>query len=183
MTERSHPHLRLIVVKPDSEKTISKPRAPRGKQLSFPYPDTSTVFFVYVASIGREEFARILADYVPRWIIDVRAVPRLDTITASRHSAFTLFERMKASYVDLFGRLGIKSYGSVESNPAYWSAAVFDLLKNSEQKGPYLFLFDNEQLLRTADQILPDVLQPVIGKTARFALIGHANADHSFTAD
>jgi hypothetical protein len=178
MTDRSAPlHLRLVAAREPGDEKAAKPLPPRDKQLSFPYPETSTVFLVYIDSIGKEEFARILGDYAPRWIIDVRAVPRLDTIAASRLSAFTLFERAKASYVDLFGRLGIKSYRSVESNPAFWGNAVFDLLKDTEKKGPYLFLFDNEQLLRAADDVLPDVIMPVIGKTARFAHIGRFELD------
>jgi hypothetical protein len=175
MTERLAPsHLRLIATRDQDHDRAAKPLPQRDKQLSFPYPEASTVFLVYIDLMGKDEFARIVGEYTPRWIIDVRAVPRLDTIAASRLSAFALFERAKASYVDLFGRLGIKSYRVAESNPAYWSSAVLDLLKNSDRKGPYLFLFDNEQLLRIADDILPEVIQPVVGKTARFAHIRHS---------
>ena len=176
MTERSSPpHLRLVVVTPEPGKYAPKPASPRGTQLAFPYPEGSTVVFVFVDAIDRDEFTRIVSDYTPRWIFDVRVVPRLDTIAASRRSAFSLFERMKVSYVDLFGRLGIKSYRSAESNPAFWSSAVFELLKDAERKGPYLFLFDNEKLLRAADEVLPDVITPVIGKAARFAHIGQSS--------
>lgn len=176
MTERlAPPHLRLIATRDQDHDKPVKSSPPRDKQLSFPYPDGSTVFLVYVESIGKDEFARIVGEYTPRWIIDVRAVPRLDTIATSRLSAFALFERAKASYVDLFGRLGIKSYRTAESNPAFWSSAVLDLLKNSDRKGPYLFLFDDEQLLRTADNILPEVIQSIVGKTARFAHIRHSD--------
>ena len=176
MTEQERPpHLRLIFARTEKSQTAKSgaPR-PRERQLALPYPETTAVFFVYVDSMGREEFAKIVGDYAPRWIIDVRAVPRLDTIAPSRMLAFRLFERSKAAYVDLFGRLGIKSYRSAESNPAFWSGAVFDLLKNSERKGPYLFLFDNEQMMNSADHVLPDVMQPVVGKSAQFARIGHA---------
>lgn len=176
MTERlAPPHLRLITSQKQSHDMATKSLHLQDKQLSFPYPETSTVFLVYIESIGKDEFARILGDYAPRWIIDVRAVPRLDTIAASRLSAFTLFKRTKASYIDLFGRLGITSYRVAESNPAFWSSAVFELLKNSDQRGPYLFLFDNERLLRIADDILPEVIQPVVGKSARFAHIRHSD--------
>jgi hypothetical protein len=179
VTERPAPlHLRLVSAQETGKEKLAKPTQRRDKQLSFPYPDASTVFLVYVEALGKEEFARILGNYAPRWIIDVRAVPRLDTIAASRLSAFSLFERTKASYVDLFGRLGIKSYRSVESNPAFWGSAVFDLLKDTERRGPYLFLFDNEQMLRVADHVLPDVIMPAIGKTARFAHIGHLGSEH-----
>jgi len=174
MTERMvPPHLRLVTTQKQGGDKLTKCLEPQSKQLSFPYPDASTVFLVYVGSIGKDAFAQILGDYAPRWIIDVRAVPRLDTIAGSRLSAFAFFERTKTSYIDLFGRLGIRSYCVAESNPAFWSSAVFKLLKNSDRKGPYLFLFDNERLLQIADDILPEVIQPVVGKSARFTHIRH----------
>jgi hypothetical protein len=167
-------HLRLIESGERGHSTAKKASIRRHEQLSFPYPETSTVFLVHLASIGKCEFEQILVAYMPRWIIDVRAVPRLDTIAASRLSAFTLFEKSKASYVDLFGRLGIKSYRVAESNPAFWSGAVAELLKNYDPKGPYLFLFDDEQLLRVAGDVLPEVIKSVVGRAARFALIQHS---------
>lgn len=176
-------HLRLIVT-PAKASDPKRPTDahPRDRQLAFPYPEVSAVFLVYVDSMGRDEFAKIVGDFTPRWIIDVRAVPRLDTIAASRLSAFHLFEKAKAAYVDLFGRLGIKSYRSAESNPAFWGSAVFELLRDSERKGPYLFLFDNEQLMKAADDVLPDVIQPVVGKTPHFALIRHSERTQSSTS-
>ena len=179
MTERSSPqHLRLVAAREPSQEKVEKPSQPRERQLSFPYPEASTVFLVYTESVGKKEFARILGDYAPRWIIDVRAVPRLDIIATSRLSAFSLFERAKASYVDLFGRLGIRSYRAVESNPAFWGGALVELLKGVEHKGPYLFLFDNERLMRAADSVLPDLILPAVGKAARFAHIGYFESEH-----
>lgn len=176
MTERPiPPHLRLIATQEQDYDKALKSWTLQDRQLCFPYPETSTVFLVYIESIGKDEFAQILGDYAPRWIIDVRAVPRLDTIAVSRLSAFTLFEKTKAFYIDLFGRLGIKTYSVAESNPAFWSSAVSELLKNSDRRGPYLFLFDNEQLLQMANDILPEIMQPLEGKLTRFTRIGHSD--------
>ncbi len=165
------PHLRLVLTINRGQETTDKPLRPQEKQLCFPYPEESTVFLIYLDSIGRDQFARIMGDFIPRWIIDVRAVPRLDNIAASRLSAFTLFERTKASYIDLFGRLGIRSYRVAESHPTYWSRALFDVLKNADRTGPYFFLFDNKDLLRKADDVLPEVIQAVVGKVVQFAHI------------
>ncbi len=177
MTHQENPsHLRLVVARPrtpNGADAVSKGRNLPEGQLAFPFPEASAVFFVFVDSIGSNEFAQIVGDYTPRWIFDVRTVPRLDTIAASRISAFKLFEKSKINYVDLFGRLGIKSYRSVESNPALWASAVFDLLEKSERKGPYLFLFDDEQMMRCADNVLPEIMEPVVGKSASFARIRH----------
>lgn len=170
------PHLRLVVTNSD-QRTVKRatPSQPEGHQLSFPYPEVTAVIFVYLEAMGREEFAAILGELAPRWIFDVRTVPRLDLIAASRPSAFALFERCKTSYVDLFGRLGIRSYRTAESNPAFWGTAVFDLLSNSERMGPYLFLFDDEQLMDSAISILPNLIKPVLGHAPQVAQLRHAS--------
>jgi hypothetical protein len=108
-------------------------------------------------------------------LVHVNAVD-LDHQQPEAVSAFRLFEKAQAAYVDLFGRLEIKSYRSAESNPAFWASAVFDLLKSSERKGPYFFLFDDEQLMTSADYVLPDIILPIVGKAARFVMIRHAGA-------
>lgn len=174
MSEHEPTHLRLVVRSAESARALPKPVHPRDQQLAFPYPEDSTVVFLHVASVGRDEFTRIIGDYAPGWIIDVRVVPRLDNVATSRRSAFMLFDRSRASYIDLFGRLGIKSYRAVESNPVFWASSVIELLKHSKRRGPYLFLFDNEQLIASADQILPGVIKPIIGKAAHFTRLGRA---------
>ncbi|WP_119422952.1 hypothetical protein [Desertibaculum subflavum] len=131
------------------------------------------MFLAYVDSMRKDEFEKIVRELTPRWIIDVRAVPRLDTIASSRSAAFALFERCRAHYVDLFGRLGIKSYRAAESNPAFWGRAVFELLNGSERKGPYLFLFDNRPLLQIADKMLLEAIKPAVGKAAHIARLEH----------
>jgi hypothetical protein len=147
--QQGRPHLRLISTgRQQSELNRPHVDRPKERQLAFPYPDEATVFLVYVGMMGRDEFAKIIGELTPHWVFDIRTVPRLDTIAASRLSAFQMFQRAKVSYVDLFGQLGIRSYRSADSNPAVWGNAVTQLLQASERKGPYLFLFDDESLFR-----------------------------------
>jgi len=174
-TRDRSPHLRLVVTNSERRAGNQMPASSvDDQQLSFPYPEITAVIFVYLKDIGREEFADILGALRPRWVIDVRTVPRLDLIAASRPAAFALFEKAKATYVDLFGRLGIRTYRTAESNPAFWGRAVFDLLSNSERMGPYLFLFDDEQLMESAFEILPNLIKPVLGHAPQVAHVRHA---------
>ena len=182
MTKKPGGHLRLIITE-KSHSTAPELLHHGHQQLSLPYPETSSVLLVLLEAIGKNEFSQILEEFAPNWIIDVRAVPRLDKIAVSRLSAFTLFEKFHTSYVDLFGRLGIKSYRAAESNPAFWSGAVIELLKNSNQKGPYFFLFDNEELLSATCKVLPSFIEPLIGKTPRFAQIRHAEMEQLSRSD
>lgn len=182
MTEQViSPHLRLIATRNEDWGSARKPSLPKDVQLSFPYHADSTVFFLSLGSMRNDEFVRIMVEYTPRWIIDVRAVPRLDTVAASRLAAFALFKKFSASYIDLFGRLQIKSYRVAESNPAYWGKEIFNLLKNFDRKGPYFFLFDNEQLLKVAAEILPEAMQPVVGKDASFVHLQHSKMSIYFS--
>ena len=162
----THEHLRLVQkaeVKCDRVKTNYD-----DKQLSFFYPSPHTVILLDVTNVNHHKFTSIIDHYMPRWIIDVRPVPRLDRIAISRNLAFTIFEKKKSEYVDLFGRLGIESYGSADSNPLFWAPAVKDILKASSRPGPYIFLFDNDKLMSVADNILPNVMKAAVGSMPEF---------------
>lgn len=135
----------------------------KAQQLSLPYPVPHAVVLLNVENISRTTFLSLVEKTSPRWIIDARAVPRLDTLAGTRSYAFQLFQKLKADYVDLFGRLKITNYRTAEANPAFWSNAVVDLLKESPHLGPYLFLFDDSLMLRAAGEIFPESLKPAIG--------------------
>jgi hypothetical protein len=173
MSERNTPvHLRVVASNPEPKSRAQLPARPSERQLSFPYPEPSSVFLVYIDAFAPSDFTKMVADRAPKWIIDARAVPRLDKIAGSRSSAFGLFEKHHVSYIDLFGRLGIKSYRNADSNPVFWGAAMYELLKDSERKGPYLFLFDNEEAMKSADKILPETMQNIVGGTVQLSMIG-----------
>jgi hypothetical protein len=122
--------------------------------------------------MSHNEFRKVVGEVMPRWIFDVRAVPRFDTIVGSRPSAFHLFAKAKAAYVDVLGKVGATSYRSADSNPAVWGNVVCEILRISDRKGPYLFLFDDKSLFQASDEILPRIVKPVIGKEAHFSILG-----------
>ena len=167
---KGRPHLRLIPGK-GTDATTSGEVILGPRQLSLRFPDSLAFFFVCVASMDIDEFFSVIDRCRSSWIIDVRAVPRFDIITTSRRSAFKLFQMTDATYIDLFGRLGIQSYRSEESDPTKWGMAIRDLLKEAKRKGPYVFLFDNQELLRDAHRVLPDMLRSIVGPKAHFSSI------------
>lgn len=170
-------HLRLVPASDKAAEAAAATGAGSGeRQLSLPYLDTSSVFLVNVSSLRTSDFSSMLERLCPRWVFDVRAVPRFDTLASSRASAFALFDKTKSHYVDVFGRLGIKSYRSVESNPIYWSDTIVGILKTQSRSGPYFFLFDDEPLLRTSDNILPSVMEGTVGRPVHFETVGQTAA-------
>lgn len=165
---KARPHLRLIVDNQTDESDKHDDVSEGSRQLMLPFPDSRSFFFVYIGAMDTDGFRAIIDFCMASWVIDVRAVPRFDIIATSRRSAFELFQRADARYVDLFGRLGIHSYDADESNPSRWGVAVLNLLKDAKRLGPYVFLFDDEKLMRDAHRILPDIIRPFAGKEAHF---------------
>ncbi len=163
-------YIRLLP-SPDAARTKALGRAEPRKQLTLPYLTPSSVLLVDANLLDRGQFYDLVKAAVPRWIFDVRVVPRLDTLAGSRSLAFSMFENAKASYVDLFGRLGITSYHTADANPALWIKAAVDLLKQSKQHAsPCLFIFDAPDQLDVAIGILQSALKPVIGKKITVAI-------------
>lgn len=146
-----------------------------------PYPETNAIYLLNADFVGYSEFLKVLEEYAPKWVIDVRVVPRLDTLAHSRSRAFELFHEQRANYIDLFGRLHVRSYRHADSNPAFWGKEVLTLLKAAKPAGPYLFLFDNQQLIGTSEQLLPEILLPLVGAKGS---VMHLKVDeeHSLTA-
>ena len=167
-TKRRGSHLRLVSVQqPESEPSAQETLDP--SQPSLPFPDASAFVFVYVSSMNDEQFRNVIDRCFSSWIVDVRAVPRFDVIAGSRQSAFKLFQQSNAKYIDLFGRLGIQSYRSEESDPKNWATDVSEMLENTQRTGPCVFLFDDENLMVEASQVLREVAQSVVGESAHFS--------------
>ena len=67
---------------------------------------------------------------------------------------------MKLDYIDIFGALGTHSYRTKESSPESWGHFVATVLRESITKcGPYMFIFDNDEVLKLSTSILPSVLE------------------------
>lgn len=173
MTERST-FLRLV---PSDEGMLGPTRVERKQgQLSFPFPEVSSIYFIVVDDISQEAFCRLLGVYAPRWIFDVRSVPRLDIVASSRRAAFAYFNRINLSYIDLFGRIGVKSYRSVEANPSLWQDELMKIIYAGASHGPYFFLFDYEPLMEAAQIVLPEAMAAVEGKEPPVSVIRSLDA-------
>ena len=140
------------------------------EQLPLPYPDSMLFVFALVAHMNYRDFAELLIGSMASWVIDFRIVPRFDILADSRAMAFDLFEERRIKYVDWFGYIEIESYHSVDYNPAIWGDKLCKLLRKwkSKREGPYVFLFEDRALLKSADEILPGMLRTEFGDEVRF---------------
>jgi hypothetical protein len=164
-------HLRLISSKSEKvDKPIEKNELSNEfKQLELPYNESSSIFLVHIDIINPSNFLRFFESFSPKWFFDIRTVPRLDTIALSRSQAFDLFDRTDTKYVDVFGRLDIKSYLDVDSNPLFWSEKLSLIFGTGNSLGPYFFLFDDFRLMKTAEEFLPETLSNITGLQTRLS--------------
>lgn len=166
-------HLRLIVDQETGETSTDVGLEPPG-QISFPFPSPNRVPFIlaFVATMNRGDFVELVIQNMASWVIDVRTAPRFDTLVCSREAAFRFFREQNVTYIDLFGRLDVKSYRSADSNPALWGNRLCNLLTESKRSGPYVALFDNHSLMVSAGNVLPPMIQEALGEEIHFHRIG-----------
>ncbi|MFZ6710136.1 hypothetical protein [Undibacterium sp. TC9W] len=152
-------HLRLVSDSSRKNQTV-KPVNGQSEQLTFSFSETSEMTFVREIDILRtNEFSFIIENIKPRWLFDVRITPRLDFVASSRAKAFKLFEQCQIDYVDIMGAIGVETYNKEESFPEYWGTLVTSILKEAEiARGPYVFIFDNETILRRSQYVLPPLM-------------------------
>lgn len=157
-------HLRLVDNCMSSDEELSCIAPPLSCQLSFPFHEQPTLVFVREADILHKGlFTKILENFQPRWIFDIRMSPRLDFLTPSRAAAFKIFCEMNLYYVDVLGQAGIESYRSIKSYPETWSSIVVSIITEAKtQDGPYIFIFDNDDVLRRSRSVLPKALQSLL---------------------
>jgi hypothetical protein len=157
-------HLRLVHTSSGllAEKKGKVSRVPI--QLTLPLPDASVVLFVHENALSKPNtFHRLLDSVHPHWIFDARVTPRWDILSGTRLQAFKRFSELGAEYVDLFGRIGISSYQSAGANPALWCHSVFDIISEARSpEGPFVFVFDNNDLINVAIGLIPAVVKEAI---------------------
>ncbi len=94
-------------------------------------------------------FAEFAKKYRPLCMLDMRTAPRLDLFAGSRLLAFKLFDEMKMSYFDFFGRAGIYSKENIDNLSSHLAEALNSFDQDSDTKNrPLVLFFDNDELLK-----------------------------------
>lgn len=132
-----------------------------GEQLALNFFAAPELLFVKESDIlEKGVFANLLESVRPRWLFDIRITPRLDFLAPNRSLAFRHFSDMKLGYIDIFGVLGTRSYRAKEARPESWGQFVAAVLNEAATKyGPYIFIFDNEEIMKLSENSVPCVLQ------------------------
>ena len=141
------------------------------EKISLAYPKRRTFIFALVSTMTWRDFGHLITNNMTSWVIDVRVAPRFDTLAWSRETAFRIFQEQNAVYIDLFGRLKVKSYRSAASNPVIWGKELCNLLVDSKREGPYMLLFDDHTLMIGAGNVLPPMAREALGDMVNFQRI------------
>jgi hypothetical protein len=113
--------------------------------------------------ISGNRFAELLGDIRPRWLIDLRPLPRFDIDHMNRRRAFDLFERYGVDYRDVAGLLGIASRTDASLSSGRIADEVIKILIESGVKsspGPIIFLVDDDELAQASTTVFPKRLRP-----------------------
>jgi hypothetical protein len=159
MNSSGESHIRLIW---DASSQVEFNDRRSETQLDLPLYDAFHILLWDIGKVDRDSFLSVLQDFRPEWVVDVRIAPRFDRLAGGRHFAFNALENLGIRYVDLFGVLGLKTYQDVDINPSCWSRELANKVAQTHCSGPYLFLFDNRQLLDAAGVPILESFKKVI---------------------
>ncbi len=161
---RNTPHLKVVPPRrtPTAEENRGCEETPVQPAL-FPMTPQSLLGLVNMARISADEFTSVLQTVRPRWVFDLRPLPRFDLESLSRKAVFNLFQRFSISYQDVAGLIGVSSHGDARLNPGIVSNSLLDLASGSSGKvplGPLVILLDSEEYLSASARLLPKLLKP-----------------------
>lgn len=165
----SVPHLRLVAAS-HAQKSLDKTRDDRSSFKSahqtslFPEGHPYIAAFVGMSTITASAFTDLFKSLHPRWVLDLRNVPRFDIVGLSRAIVFQWFHRSSTIYRDVAGLLGATSGRDARLNPLVVREFLMPMLSADGRggAGPVLFLLPDHDSAADYSRVLP-VCLPAVG--------------------
>lgn len=118
--------------------------------------DSIPVWMVSESVVLRDDrFISFLEESRTRCLFDVRIAPRMDFIAPSRVRAFKRLADLGVDYVDVFGVLNMEDNFGVGIMPEKWTELLRDKLSALDALSGMTIIFDNEDIMRRAQYVLP----------------------------
>ena len=157
-------HLRLVVEPTKQDEIQPSSRRSGISAQRWLFPDPALLGLVDMSSARAGPFTALLEDVRPRWLMDLRAVPRFDMGVMNRRLFFNLFERLQIRYRDISGMVGITS----RKDASLSSGAVANTLNillaeelgSAGGPGPIMLLLDDAARVMVATKSLPPFMEP-----------------------
>lgn len=164
MKRPSRPDLKLVPSAPTKKHVTAEELASLdGLGTLFGKADPRLLVGVDFESVVEAEFLTLLAQLRPRFLIDLRAVPRFDLGSINRRLVFSLLEQWATRYLDLSAVLSPRRGPSDELTPE----RVLEVLQSpplagrSGPQGPLLLLVDPPQFSDAYLSKLAQILEPI----------------------
>lgn len=162
MAKKEPPHHLRVVTKPPLGP--ARARADQAEQTLL-FPHTELLAVVQMGDMTASRFVEIVERGRPKWMFDLRPLPRFDLMPLTRHIVFDLFEALGIKYFDVAGIMGVNSSRDARLNPGFVGHEVASLLRQHLDYrrpgiGPIYFLIDSEAQLAATSEILPRILEP-----------------------
>lgn len=149
-----------ILSQPPVSTPIRRQEAPSQGWL---FPDPDLMGLVDMSGTRESMFRGLLLLVRPRWLMDLRDVPRFDYGSMNRRIFFEFCEQLGIRYRDVAGLVPKAAQGDASLSSGLMATIVNDLLSDDPalgSLGPVLFLLENAKRVAVADQVLPLLVQP-----------------------
>jgi len=120
---------------------------PAWQNTLFAMEHASLLVFVNFESATEADFLTMLTDGRPRYVFDLRLVPRFDIGSLNRRLVFSVFAQSSTQYSDLSGRPASKGDRGSQLDPKVLGDQILKTMRvlRSSLQGPIAFLVDNQQ--------------------------------------
>jgi hypothetical protein len=120
------------------------------QQNLFTSPNPGLLCIIDFLRISEYELLHVIDEARPRFVVDLRIVPRFDVGSLNRKVIFSLFEKSVTRYLDMSGILGLRDRRDVALNPPILIQHLITQLASSQHssysiEGPVIFFVDPPQ--------------------------------------
>lgn len=165
MTKRLPSFIRLVETTHVAKSEVtSKTFATREWQNTlFAQNCPSLLVYIDFENTKESDFLSVLKNAKPRFVIDLRLVPRFDLGNTNRKHVFSIFTQNKTKYFDVSGALGIKNNNDARLNPEILCNTLLELVfrGNSRVEGPIVFLIDSYHFNEDYIYKLTEAITPI----------------------
>jgi hypothetical protein len=161
--KRPAPFLQVVKTKPQAPPVRAEDFAAKTWQSTlFARSNPSLLIFVDFEAAAETDFLTVLVAAKPRFMIDLRLVPRFDIGSINRKLVFSLFTNSGTKYFDVSGRLGVNNRRDARLNPQVLADHLRSMVFRSSGgiEGPVGFLVDPTQFEDSYIHHLVEALSP-----------------------
>lgn len=164
----SKPYLRLVYERDkESRINICDRVAVSSIQMNlFPERQPNLIVFLSPSGLSETEFVKIFDSVKPKFVVDIRTVPRMDIGTLNRGKVFLMFDEFGSSYIDcsLYGSDSSVVVSSLKVRVNEDWKKVPSTMRNRKLKGaivgPLVFFVDDEHSSdRLKSMLLAELMQ------------------------